>query len=217
MFDVLALDRRASATPDANALLAPGRDALTYGQLWTHVQASREALANFGIGPDEVTALVLPGGPELITTFLAIAGTGACAPLDPSLTESECHFYLSRLGARTLIVQEDMPGAAAQAARSLGMRILTIHVLPSQPAGIFELRDSGEPAIAVGRTTDAALLLFTSASTAGPKLVPLTWLNLQAMAFHDSRALQLTAADRLLSLMPLFHLHGLATVLTQMF
>jgi thioesterase domain-containing protein len=36
------------------------------------------------------------------------------------------------------------------------------------------------------------------------------------MAAHDSRALRLTAADRLLSLMPLFHLHGLATVLTQL-
>jgi oxalate---CoA ligase len=214
--DVLAIDRRASATPDALALLAPGREALTYRQLWNQVQASREALASFGVRPGEITALVLPGGPELITAFLTIASTGACAPLDPALTESECHFYLSRLGARTLIVQDDMPGPAVQAARSLGLRIVTIHASQSQPAGVFELRDSGAPPPAVGRTTEAALLLFTSASTDSPKLVPLTWSNLRAMAVHDSRALQLTAADRLLSLMPMFHLHGLATVLTQL-
>jgi acyl-CoA synthetase (AMP-forming)/AMP-acid ligase II len=214
--DVLALDRRASETPDATAFLAPGRYPLTYRQLWGHVQTSRNALASLGIGPGEVTALVFPSGPELITAFLAVASTGACAPLDPALTESEFRFCLSRLRARTLIVPDDLPGPAARAARSLGMRVLTIHVPPDQPAGVFELRDTGESAIAPGRETDAALLLFTSATTDSPKLVPLTWWNLQAMTMHDSRALQLTAADRLLSLMPLFHLHGLATVLTQL-
>src|ERR1035438_5542367 len=96
------------------------------------------------------------------------------------------------------------------------MRVLTIHVPPNQPAGVFELHDTGESVIAPGRETHAALLLFTSATTDSPKLVPLTWWNLQAMTMHDSRALQLTAADRLLSLMPLFHLHGLAAVLTQL-
>ena len=109
-----------------------------------------------------------------------------------------------------------LPSPAAERGAIPGYAGLTIHVAQSQPAGIFELRDSGEPVTAVGRTTDAALLLFTSATTDSPKLVPLTWSNLHAMAVHDSRALQLTAADRLLSLMPLFHLHGLATVLTQL-
>ena len=214
--DVLALDRRASETPDATALLAPGRSPLTYRQLWGHVQTSRNALASLGIGPGEVTALVFPSGPELITAFLALASNGACAPLDPALTESEFRFCLSRLRARTLIVPDDSPGPAARAARSLGMRVLTIHVPLDQPAGVFELRDTGESAIAPDRETDAALLLFTSATTDSPKLVPLRWSNLQAMAMHDSQALQLTAADQLLSLMPLFHLHGLATVLTQL-
>jgi len=210
------LDRRASLTPDATALLAPGHSPLTYRQLWNHVQRSQNELASFGIRPGEVTALVVPNGPELITAFLAVAGTGACAPLDPALTESEFQFCLGRLRARTLIVPDNMPSPAARAARSLGMRVVTIHIPSDHPAGVFELRDTGESAIAPGRETDAALLLFTSATTDSPKLVPLTWSNLHAMAIHDERALQLTAADRLLSLMPLFHLHGLATVLTQL-
>ncbi len=214
--DLLALEHRASQTPDAIALLAPGQDPLTYRQLWIHLQTTREKLASFGIGPGEVTALALPGGPELITAFLALASTGACAPLDPSLTESEYQFYLNRLGARTLILSEGVSRRAACAARSLGMRVLTMHVPADQPAGVFELADASVVTTGAGRKTDAALLLFTSATTDSPKLVPLTWTNLRAMAMHDSRALQLTASDRLLSLMPLFHLHGLATVLTQL-
>ena len=200
-------------SPDAIALLAPGRSPLTYRQLSNQVQSLQQVLA---LSPGEVTALVMPAGPELIAAFLAVTATGACAPLDPSLTESECHFYMSRLGARTLLVPDDVPGAASRVAQSLGMRVLTIHAPADQPAGVFELRGPSEAASAPGRTTDAALLLFTSATTDSPKLVPLTWSNLEALTIHDSRALQLGASDRLLSLMPLFHLHGLATVLTQL-
>jgi acyl-CoA synthetase (AMP-forming)/AMP-acid ligase II len=67
------------------------------------------------------------------------------------------------------------------------------------------------------RTTDAALLLFTSATTGAPKLVPLTWANLRAMATREIGALELSGTDRFLSLMPLFHLPGLAAVLAQLF
>jgi acyl-CoA synthetase (AMP-forming)/AMP-acid ligase II len=165
--DVLALRLRASEAPDAIALLAPDRDPLTYLQLWNHTQALRKELADFGIRPGDVTALGMAGGQELITAFLAVATTGACAPLDPTLTESECHFYLSRLGAKTLIVGDKISGAA-RAARSLGMRVLTMHVPTNRPAGVFELQHAGEAAIAPGRETDAALLLFTSATTDSP-------------------------------------------------
>ncbi len=207
--EFLPLDRRASEIPDACAILAPGRDSLTFRDLWNHIQTLQNNMEGFGLRPREVTALVLPGGPEFVLAFLAVSRLGACAPLDPALTETEYLSYLSKLGAGTLIVS-DSRTPAVSAALSLGMRVLAIH-----PDDSVSVLDPGDAAIS-GRTSDAALLLFTSATTDSPKLVPLTWQNLHAMAIHDSRALQLTAADRVLCLMPLFHLHGLATVLTQL-
>jgi acyl-CoA synthetase (AMP-forming)/AMP-acid ligase II/acyl carrier protein len=56
---------------------------------------------------------------------------------------------------------------------------------------------------------DTALLLFTSGTTARPKLVPLTHANLLVSARNIAAALQLTADDRCLNIMPLFHIHGL--------
>lgn len=210
------LERWCAEAPEAIALLAPSREPLTYSQLGAAVRTTRDALHQFGAGSEDVTAVALPTGPELITTFLAIAGTGACAPLDPALTEPEAQFCLSRLGARTIIV-DDASQSAAAAARSLGMRVLALQVDPNRAAGIFTLADtSGRPATIAGRQTNAALLLFTSATTDSPKLVPLTVANLAALAMHDSRALQLSASDRLLSLMPYYHLHGLAAALTQL-
>jgi len=205
-----ALDRRAADAPDEIAILAPGRNLLTYSNLWKHIQTLQNTLAGHGVEPGQVTALVLPGGPEFILAFLALSSTGACAPLDTALTENEYHSYLSRLGARTLIVSDSQQTPATRAALSLGIRVLTIHTLEN----ISEFGHSDEAGS--GRTTEAALLLFTSATTDSPKLVPLTWSNLNAMAIHDVHALQLTATDRVLCLMPLFHLHGLATVLTQL-
>ena len=215
--DFLSLHRRAAQMPERVALVAPGRGPLSYRELGDSLRTARRALTGAGLRPGEIAALVLPNGPELITAFLAISGIGAGAPLNPALTEDEYQFYLSRLGARSLILGDGATSPAATAACALGMRVLRIHSSRNDAAGVFTLdaAEHAEPEFPV-RTTDAALLLFTSATTGFPKLVPLTWGNLQTMAFRETSALQLSEADRFLSLMPLFHLHGLAAVLAQL-
>lgn len=198
---------------DAAALAAPGREPLSYGELVRRVATLRGVLTGVGIRPGGVVALALPASPEFIVVFLAVSASGACAPLDPALTEPEYAVSLDRLQAQALICEEDTPAASAAAA--LGIEVLTLRSLPGTPAGICELSPAGR-AVRRGGTTDAALLLQTSATTGTPKLVPLTRANLRAMTLNDIRALQLTAADRLLGLMPLFHLHGISAVLTQL-
>ena len=56
---------------------------------------------------------------------------------------------------------------------------------------------------------DVALMLHTSGTTSRPKLVPLTQHNLLASARSIRDTLRLTADDRGLCVMPLFHIHGL--------
>ena len=215
--DSLGLARSAENQPDRIALLQPGRNCLNYRDLWNHIQTVEQALHRAGIESGDVIATVLPNGPESITTFLAAAGIGSCAPLDPALTEDDYRYYFKRLETNSVILLAGGPSAALDAARSLGLRIVTVNPRLDQPAGIFELRDvDGNPNASLGRKIDAAVLLFTSATTDAAKLVPLTWSNLRAIAHNDSRALGLTREDRLLSLMPLFHLHGLAAALTQL-
>jgi acyl-CoA synthetase (AMP-forming)/AMP-acid ligase II len=201
------------ANPQAVALAAPGRDALTYGELARHIEGLRATLLDAGIRPGGVVALALPSGPEFIAAFLAVSSIGACAPLDPALTEPECRAHLTRLGAQALISEDGTPAAAA--ACDLGIGVLAVRSVPGDAAGVFSLSPSGRVA-PDGRNTDAALLLHTSATTGASKLVPLTRANLRAMALHDARALGLTATDRFLGLMPLVHLHGISAALTQL-
>lgn len=211
--DLLPLDPHADRSP-AVALAAPGRVPLAYTELQRRLDALRTALLDAGVRPAGVVALALPSGPEFIVAFLAASAIGACAPLDPALTEPECRSHLLSFAAQAIICED---GAPAAAALSLGIQVLTLRSTPGDPAGVFALDPIASTASApTGRQTDAALLLHTSATTGTPKLVPLTRANLRAMALHDARALQLTAADRFLSLMPLFHLHGISAALTQL-
>jgi acyl-CoA synthetase (AMP-forming)/AMP-acid ligase II len=211
--DFLQLKQRAAEMPAAIALTSPRGDALTYLELDRRLHAMRLQAAGAGLGPGEIAALVLPNGPDLITAFLAVAGIGAGAPLDPSSTESEFRYYLDRLGARIVIVPDGVSSPAVAAADALHIPVLRIR---SSGAFLRTAPDHLETALSF-RKTDAALLLFTSATTGAPKLVPLTWANLRAMASREINALELSATDRFLSLMPLFHLHGLAAVLAQLF
>jgi acyl-CoA synthetase (AMP-forming)/AMP-acid ligase II len=177
----LLLERWAAETPDAPALLVPGRTPLTFAGLWRFLLTARPALREHGLRPGAVAALVAPQVPDLITAFLAIAGEGACAPLDPSLTEDEYRFHLSGLGAEALLVQHNSETPAITAARELGMRVLRIRSVIDDPAGWFALEAAESPIKAVnGRQTGASLLLYTSATTSRPKLVPLTSAHLRA-------------------------------------
>jgi acyl-CoA synthetase (AMP-forming)/AMP-acid ligase II len=70
---------------------------------------------------------------------------------------------------------------------------------------------SQHPGRAVDRAEpeDVALLLHTSGTTSRPKLVPLTQRNVATGAHNVASTLGLTATDRCLAVMPLFHIHGL--------
>src|SRR5262249_5507359 len=73
--------------------------------------------------------------------------------------------------------------------------------------------DGPEPAASArpGRAgpDDVALVLHTSGTTSRPKIVPLLQRNVHASAGNVRASLALTAGDRALNIMPLFHIHGL--------
>ena len=68
--------------------------------------------------------------------------------------------------------------------------------------------DMGEAA-GGGDPDDVALVLHTSGTTSRPKIVPIRHRNLARSAVNIAESLALTAGDRSLNVMPLFHIHGL--------
>jgi acyl-CoA synthetase (AMP-forming)/AMP-acid ligase II len=198
--------------PEAVAIGAPGRPPLTFAGLRAQTGRVVAALNERGIGRNDPVGIVLSNGPEMAAAFVSVASAATTAPLNPAYRTEEFEFYLSDLGARLLIVEAGADTPARAAAARLGAAVVEVVVPPGAPAGVFELAgDTGGRARQPGpaEPDDVALVLHTSGTTARPKIVPLSHRNVCASADHVAASLALTADDRCLNIMPLFHIHGL--------
>ncbi len=204
---VLALLRGADAAP---AIGAPEAAALTHGALRDLAHATVAGLNAIGIGRGDRVAIVLPNGPEMAASFIAIAAGATTCPLNPAYRADEFEFYLNDLNARALVVLAGGETPARGVAEKLGIPLLEL--TPGAVAGAFTL-SGGTPGAAqnpgLAEADDVALVLHTSGTTSRPKIVPLSQRNLCASARHIGTALALTPDDTCLNIMPLFHIHGL--------
>jgi len=209
------LEYHAKRTPDAPAILAPGRSPLTYGRLYQHIDEMGRTLRAIGIGRRHRVAVVLPNGPEMAVAFLAVAANAVCAPINPAYGTEELDRYFAALRPRALITQAGIDSPARHAALSRGVRLIELSSAIEAEAGLFTL--AGErgraPPHKPARPSDVALVLLTSGTTSRPKIVPQTHANLCASACASIAALALTGADLCLNVVPLFHGHGLHNTL----
>jgi acyl-CoA synthetase (AMP-forming)/AMP-acid ligase II len=216
MHDETLKDLLASGADEAIALGAPGRPGLAYRGLRELVGETLASLNALGVGRNDRVAIVLANGPEMAACFVACAAGTTSAPLNPAYRAEEFEFYLSDLKAKALIVQQGSASPAVEVAARLGVRILDLVVDEGAPAGRFRLvaRDAGAGGASAANggyaePADIAMVLHTSGTTSRPKIVPLSVANLCASARHIRQTLRLDAADVGLTIMPLFHIHGL--------
>ena len=205
---------------DAPALNSPGGTALSYRALRALTAKIASDLAAHGLGANDRVAIVLDNGPEMAATFLSVATAATAAPLNPTYRAEEFEFYLTDLRAKLLIVAQGKDSPAVAVADKLGVPIARLVAHPERGAGSFDLEFPSGAAMGTPRGVtppkpdDIALVLHTSGTTSRPKIVPLAHKNICASAANIRRTLALTANDRGLVIMPLFHIHGLIAALT---
>ncbi len=200
---------------DAIAISAPASAPLTYRALRAIVQDATDALRAIGIEQHDRVAIVLPNGPEMALAFVSVANAAVAAPLNPAYRADEFSFYLNDLHAKALIVEAGSQSPALAIAAQLKIQVLEL--IPADVgAGSFILRPQTATAVPTtaaptraASAADLALILHTSGTTSRPKIVPLTHANVCASACNVRDTLSLSAADRGLNIMPLFHIHGL--------
>jgi acyl-CoA synthetase (AMP-forming)/AMP-acid ligase II len=198
---------RAQRHPDALALLAPDREALTYRALVREIECTTSWLAAAGLGQGTRIAVVLPNGPEMAVALLAVMDCATCAPLNPMADEDTCRWLLQSLRIDALMVMQGDDSPASRTANAMGLPILQMDVSQAAPAGVFNLTTSSRhQAIAAHEPEPGttALLLHTSGTTATPKSVPLSSRQLLQSAIARARILDITRADRCLAAAPMF-------------
>ena len=187
---------------------------------WSNKSAEIVAgLRRAGLQPGDRIGVVLPDGPDLAVAVIGMSAGATVAPLNAAAQDDEIGRQLECLGCRAVVVAESDQQRTAHL-RARGIDVLELVRLEAA-AGLFTLRSSGAaievppPVVAEPRWADAddvALALHTSGTAGEPKLVLLTHANLSAAAAAIAEALELTPRDRALSVMPLFHIHGLSAI-----
>jgi len=190
---------------------------MTFASLLTDVKSCAGELRRSGVGRNDRVAIVMPNSAETVVTLFATICCATAAPLNPSHCADEFAFYFSDLGIKAVMLQQGFESAARTVALERGIPIIEIAASSDAAKGNFERKS--EP---IGITTFAdctrpeeeAIVLHTSGTTSRPKIVPLSQANVLNSAGHIIATLCLTEADRCLTVMPLFHIHGIMVTLS---
>ena len=132
-------DVTSAGKPDAPAIGAPGRPWLTYGGLKKLTDDTLAALNAVGIGRGDRVAMVAPNGPEMASSFIAVASGTSSAPLNPAYRADEFEFYLDDLKPKAVIVQQGMDSPVRGMAEKVGVPIIELIPTADGPAGSFTL------------------------------------------------------------------------------
>jgi acyl-CoA synthetase (AMP-forming)/AMP-acid ligase II/acyl carrier protein/NRPS condensation-like uncharacterized protein len=198
--------------PDRYAILAPGRLPMTYGALWMQANDVVRGLRSVGVGRADRVAVALPDGPEAAVATIAVAAGAVCVPLNPGFTDDEYQRYFGELHLAALLTSADLNSASRRVAHILGIPVIDVSTRPNEGAGAFSIVGQAPQRVVddeFASSADDAFILLTSGSTSRPKTVPLTHASVCLSAHNVCAALALGSGDRLLSVLPLFHGHGL--------
>lgn len=202
----------ARKTPEAAAILDGNHPALTYGGLFEQINHVLAGLRCRHVRKQSRVAVVVPRGAVAASAIVSVAAATVCVPLNPDLADDDWPRYFEEFAVDALLTLPGTNHAAEAAAIFLGLQTITLEPMPGIAAGAFSLGNTGNRAAGdreVPGLFDDAFVLATSGTKSRPKTVPLTHSNISHSAHNVIDALQLTASDRLLGVLPLFHPHGL--------
>jgi fatty-acyl-CoA synthase len=164
------------------------------------------------VRPGDRVAYLGYNRPQMLVLLFALARIGAMlAPLNFRLAPDEHRTILRHAEASVLVADQAMLGAAAELRKSLtGMRGVALGAAPADWVGWDDLVAGGAPPLAqLGQARDPVLLVYTSGTSGRPKGAvhpqeALIWNAVNAARCHD-----LTSADHVLTVLPMFHVGGL--------
>ena len=208
---------RARELGDKPALIdAPSGRTLTYGQLVDAVERVAAGLAERGFGRGDVFAHYAPNLPEYAVAFHAVASLGGVnTTANPLLTTDELAAQLVDCSASLLVTVPAMLDKAMAAAERAGVEEVFVYGEADGATPFARLLEARAPVpqVRIDPASDLAALPYSSGTTGLPKGVMLTHRNLVANILQIASAHTTSAEDRVLAVLPFFHIYGLVVVL----
>ncbi len=210
------IGRHAAATPDKTAIRYGGRD-LSYRDFAALIERTAGALAAAGVRRGGCAAYLGCNSPEMLALFFACARLGALfMPLNWRLAAPEHKQMLDDCPPGVLVVEA--PFLEQTDALRAGLGGMQLVALGSSAAGWQDwnafLAAGGavpnDPSVGPAADPNSPLLIcYTSGSTGKPKGVVLTQDAIDCNADNSVDMHAMTADDRVLTVLPMFHVGGL--------
>ena len=215
------LAQRVAASPDQPFLFseADGRS-FTYREFAEAVARAAALLAANGVARGDVVSLLMPNSAEYIIGYFACWRLGALAgPVNSLLKEHETEFVMNNSEAKAILVHSEFLERIERIKDQLP-HLQAIIRFDDEATSQQPDHKGGQPAeeaLPDGRASDTnialdddAIIIYTSGTTGKPKGCLLTHGNLIANARQISLWLNFTPNDRLLTVMPLFHMNAVS-------
>lgn len=196
------LRQRAVAAPDKTFLFSEADERqFTYGEFVSAVARAAGMLAAHGVRKGDVVSLLLPNNAEYIIAYFACWQLGALAgPVNGHLKAQEIEYVVSNSEAKLMLVNTEF------LAKVEGIDVPRV-VFDDEREASHGFNGSENKDL---RREDEAIIIYTSGTTGKPKGCLLTHGNVIANARQISEWLGFTENDRLLTIMPLFHMNAVS-------
>ena len=196
----------AERAPEATAFKLDDVE-LSYGALAEASARMAGVLAERGIEPGDRVGVMLPNVPYFPIAYYGVLRLGGTVvPMNVLLKGREVEYYLENSGAKAVIAWHDFAEDAEIGAAGAGAEVIVV-----APGEFEQLLAGAEPdhGVADVDDEDTAVILYTSGTTGSPKGAELTHVNLLTnVRVNVETLIQITAEDRLLGALPLFHSFG---------
>jgi long-chain acyl-CoA synthetase len=180
---------------------------LTYSMLDEGSARVAGMLRAAGVGPGDRVGIMLPNVPHFPVAYYGVLRLGGVVvPMNVLLKGREVRYYLEDPGAKALIAWNGFEEAAREGSEGLDLALFVV-----TPGEFEQQLAQAEPARATVERDerDTAVILYTSGTTGSPKGAELTHANmLTNCRVSTDSVIGVTADDRLLGALPLFHSFG---------
>jgi long-chain acyl-CoA synthetase len=192
------LRQRAAAAPDKIFLLSEAdKRQFTYQEFEAAVARIAGMLWANGVRKGDVVSLLLPNSVEYVIAYFACWHIGALAgPINSLLKEQEIAYVISNSESKLLLVASEFVPRIENQSFIVFDNVVDVE---AEPVGGTEIDADHE-----------AIIIYTSGTTGKPKGCLLTHGNVIANARQISSWLGFTETDRLLTMMPLFHMNAVS-------
>lgn len=204
------LKRRVTAAPDKPFLFSEAdKRQFTYKEFEAAVMRTARMLATKGVRKGDVVSLLLPNSVEYVIAYLACWQLGALTgPINSLLKSQEIAYVISNSEARALLVNSEfMP--LIETIRYELPSLQAIIPFNNEAEATREVTAGADPSDEIDKEHEA-IIIYTSGTTGKPKGCLLTHGNVIANARQISSWLGFTERDRLLTMMPLFHMNAVS-------